>query len=205
MWARTVIATLVVCSAGVAAFCRGTDGFRALTSEQARRLSISREPHELPDVPLVDQFGRRFTLSQLRGTPVAVEFIYTTCPGVCPLLSAGMHRIDAEGRSLPESALGRLKLVSITFDPGRDSTRQLAEYATHFEADGESWRLASVRDERDLASLLRAFGVVVIPDRQGGYQHNAAVHLLNADGRLARILDADATPAVVANVIGPWR
>ena len=182
-----------------------TDGFRALTSEQARRLSIDRAPREIPDVTLTDQFGRQFTLTELRGAPVAVEFIYTSCPDACPLLSAGMHRIDAEGRSSPESALGRLRLVSISFDQRRDSVQRLFDYAQHFGADGNSWRLARVRDEHDLANLLRAFDIVVINDERGGFQHNAAVHLLNADGRLAHVLDADATPAVVASMIGPWR
>ena len=205
MWGRSIIALFLVCLAGVAAFWCGTDGFRALTSEQARRLSIDRAPREIPDVALTDQFGRQFSLTELRGAPVAVEFIYTSCADACPLLSAGMHRIDAEGRSSPESALGRLRLVSISFDPRRDSTMRLLDYAHHFGADGNSWRLASVRDERDLANLLRAFDIVVIDDERGGFQHNAAVHLLNADGRLARVLDADATPAVVASMIGPWR
>jgi protein SCO1/2 len=99
-----------------------------------------------------------------------------------------------------------VKLVSISFDPVGDSTQRLMEYATHYGADGEAWRLARPRDARELQSLLRAFGVVVIPDGAGGFQHNAAVHLLNADGRLARVLDADATPDDLARASGaPWR
>ena len=61
-----------------------------------------------------------------------------------------------------------------------------------YSADGRSWRFARVRDARDLAPLLRAFGIIVIPDAGGDFQHNAAVHLLDAEGRLARVLDLDA-------------
>jgi protein SCO1/2 len=47
---------------------------------------------------------------------------------------------------------------------------------------------------RDLGLLLRTFGIVVIPAPGGDFQHNAAVHLVDAEGRLARVLDPDAAP-----------
>jgi protein SCO1/2 len=74
----------------------------------------------------------------------------------------------------------------------------LREYASHYGADGKNWRFARVKDARELAALLQAFGVVVIADGRGDFQHNAAVHLLAADGRLARVLDATAEPQQVA-------
>ena len=196
MWRRTTFASLAVCLAGGAAFWHGTDGLSALTSEQARRLSIASSPRQVPDVALEDQDGREFTLAQFQGTPVAVEFIYTRCQTLCALLSAGMRRFSAEQRSFTRGS--RVQLVSISFDPVADSTQRLREYASHYGADGDTWRLARVRDARDLDILLRTFGVVVIPDGAGGFQHNAAVHLLNTEGRLARVLDADATPPDLA-------
>jgi protein SCO1 len=206
MWHRTVVASLAVCLAGGGALWHATDGLRALTSEQARRQSIAGSPRRVPDVVLEDQRGREFTLAQFRGVPVAVEFIYTRCQSLCALLSAGMRRFNEEQRASPGGALARVRLVSISFDPEGDSTPRLMEYATHYGADGEAWRLARLRDARELPGLLRAFGVVVIPDGAGGFQHNAAVHLLNADGRLARVLDVDATPADLARASAtPWR
>jgi len=202
MWRRTVLASIAVCVAGGAALCIGTDGFRALTTEQARRLSIARDPRTIPDAMLEDQDGHAFTLAQLRGAPVAVEFIYTRCQSLCTLLSAGMQRFNTE-RSGP---LANVNLVSISFDVDGDSTPRLMEYATHYGAGGGSWRIARVRDPRDLPELLRAFGIVVIPDGAGGFQHNAAVHVLDAEGRLARVLDADASPADLARASATtWR
>ena len=46
--------------------------------------------------------------------------------------------------------------------------------------------------------ILRSFGIVVIPDGRGDFQHNAAVHVVNGDGRLARVLDLSADPADIA-------
>jgi len=205
MWFRTVVASLAVCTAGAVTFWHATDGLRALTSEQARRLSITRSPRPVPDVLLEDQDGIAFRLADLQGAPVAVEFIYTRCQTLCALLSAGMRQFSASQRSSGSGASGRVHLVSISFDAAGDSTPRLREYASHYGAARDTWRIARVRDPRDLGSLLETFGIVVIPDGAGGFQHNAAIHLLRADGRLARVLDADATPTDLTRAVTiPW-
>jgi protein SCO1/2 len=178
---------------------RGTDGFRALTSEQARRRAIAAAPRSVPVVELEDQDGRSFTLDVYRGRPVVVDFVYTQCTSICPLLSDGFKHIDAAERSRRDDAR-RLQLVSITFDP-RDTPVRLREYAARYDGDGQTWRFARVRHPGDLGRLLQAFGIVVIPDATGGFQHNAAVHVVDAQGRLARVLDVEAQPAEVARAV----
>jgi protein SCO1/2 len=91
-------------------------------------------------------------------------------------------------------------LLSISFDP-RDTPERLREYASHFGADGRAWRFARFRDTTTIATMLRAFGVVVIPDGKGDFEHNAAIHVVNADGKLSRVLDADAPPAAVLQAV----
>jgi protein SCO1 len=193
-WIQTAAASLVLGAAGGALFWHGVDGFRALTSEQARRSAVAAAPRAIPPVTFEDQNGRQFTLADYRGRPVAVDFIYTQCVTVCPLLSAGFQRIDRDQRGFVGTE--RLRLLSISFDP-KDTPERLREYARRYRADGVEWRFARVRDPASLDALLRTFEVVVIPDRGGDFQHNAAVHLLNADGRLARVMDADVTLAQI--------
>ncbi len=194
-WLKTAAASLVICVAGGGVLWYGTDGFRGLTSEQARRNAVARAPRAIPMVVLEAADGSDFTLADYRGRPLAVDFVYTQCKSICTLLSAGFERIAHVQSALPERK--RLPLVSITFDP-RDTPDRLSEYAARYHADGNGWRLARVRDASELPALLRAFGIVVIPDRFGDFQHNAAVHIVNASGRLSRVLDPDAAPEVVA-------
>lgn len=197
-WRRTVAASLVICVAGGGLLWRGTEGLRALTSEQARRTAIARAPRPIPAVGLEDQDGRPFTLGDYRGRPLVVDFVYTRCTSLCPLLGAEFIRIDRAQAERP--AGDRLQLVTITFDP-RDGTDALREYAQHHQADGRGWRLARVRDSAQLPLLLGAFGVVVIGDGAGEFQHNAALHVIDRRGRLARLLDPDAPPAAVERAI----
>jgi protein SCO1/2 len=201
-WVRTAAASMLIVAAGGASLWRGTDGFRALTSEQARRNAVARNPRPIPVVALEDQDGRAFTLDVYRGRPVAVDFVYTQCASVCTLLSAGFQRLDRAQRSRENG--NRLQLVSVSFDP-RDTPDRLREYASHYRADGDSWRFARVRGAQDLASLLAAFGVVVIPDGRGDFQHNAAVHVLDANGRLARVLDPTSEPTDVDRTVTALR
>ena len=201
-WLRTAVASLVICATAGALVWRGTDGFRALTSEQARRNAIARRPRVLPVVALEDQDGRPFSLEDYQGRPVVVDFVYTQCVSVCTRLSAEFQRLDRAERSRPGHDGERLELVTISFDP-RDTPDRLSEYAARYQADGRTWRFARARDARDLPPLLSAFGIVVIPDGRGDFQHNAAVHVVDAGGRLARVLDADAEPDEVARAVAP--
>ena len=197
---RTAVASLVIGVAGGALLWHGTNGFRALTSEQARRVAIEASPRALPDVELEDQDGHPFTLAGYRGRPIVIDFVYTRCQSVCPLLSDAFRRLDrAERARWAADADQRLPLVSITFD-SLDSPARLREYARHYQADGRVWRFARVRHPRDLAPLLRAFDVVVIREPQGDFQHNAAIHLVDARGRLSRVLDLGTSPDDVARV-----
>lgn len=91
----------------------------------------------------------------------------------------------------------------MSFDPGRDTHDALAEYARRYHVDSARWRVARVADRSELARLLGTFGVVAIPDALGEFQHNAAIHVVDREGRLARILDVDATPdAIRASLVG---
>jgi len=203
-WVRTGIASLAICVAGGALLSRGTDGFRALTSEEARRRAIAASPRAVPVVELEDQDGRAFTLAHYRGRPVVVDFIYTGCGSVCPLLSDAFRRLNRAPVVVGGDARP-LQFLSVTFD-SLDTPARLREYASHYEADGDSWRFARVRSARDLAPLLESFGVVVISDGRGGFQHNAAMHVVDERGRLTRVLDLGASRGdVVRAVAGPSR
>lgn len=186
---RSIVAAALVTLMGIGALWSGTDGFNAFTDEGARRYAVRTDPPPVPAVALQDQNGRRFGMHELRGRLVAVEFIYVNCPTVCVALGQAFQRVrDA----LPVEQLGRdVVLLSISFDPRRDLPERLADYAWRHAADGEAWRVVRVEDETELATLLRTFGIVVIPDGFGGFEHNAALHLVDRDGRLVRIDDYD--------------
>ena len=77
---RAILASLAVAALGFAAVGHATEGFRAITAEGARRLSIETKPRSLPDVALEDQNGTASRLSDYKGRPVLIEFFLHSMP-----------------------------------------------------------------------------------------------------------------------------
>jgi protein SCO1 len=198
---RSIVATVLMTILGIGALWHSTDGFAAFTAEAARRAEILRSPRPLPAAVLQDQDGRTFSLQDYRGKLLAVEFIYTRCMTICRTLGIAFRQIRDH---VPQAMLGSdFALLSISFDTARDDTPSLKAFGDAHGADSRHWRIARVRNAADLQQLLDAFGIVVIPDGLGGFEHNAAIHLLDREGKLALISDID-QPVSFADKIGQW-
>ena len=187
---RTAIASAIFLLLALGAVWAITDGFSVLTSEQARRLKISREQPVVPATWLIDQAGRPFRFDEwvLESRKLLiVDFIYTNCQSICRALGTEFQQLqqDIVERRLQD----RIHLLSVSFDPDHDSHSVLKRYAEHLRARPDAWTFATAGDARDLDALLRTFGVVVIPDQKGGFQHNAALIWVAPSGRLVRVTD----------------
>jgi protein SCO1/2 len=88
----------------------------------------------LPDFSLTNQRGKTVTASLLRGRVVIANFIFTSCPDVCPLLT---EQLAAIRKQLPERAA--LTLVSFSVDPEHDTPERLQQFAAAHGADRENW------------------------------------------------------------------
>lgn len=184
---RTVLLTVGLLLAGVTGLGVATDGFRAFTTETARRAAVHRHPVAVPAVPLVNQDGVQFNLTDLRGRWVLVDFVYTRCMTICTVLGADFAQLE---RELAEPiAEGRVQLLSISFDMARDTPADLSSYLARFRASGPGWQAARPLTDHGLERLESTFGITVIPDQMGGYTHNAAIHLVDPSGHLVDIFD----------------
>lgn len=192
---RTALATIVVLLAGAGLLWQATDEARAFTTEGARRLAVSESPRPVPSMLLQDHTGARFSFDRFAGKLLVLDFIYTGCADLCIVADNTLQTIRD---SLPEARLGNdVVLLSISFDPLRDTVHQLAYYAKRHGARAEHWPVSRPSDSDRLPELLSAFGVTVIPDRWGGFQHNSAIYVVNRDGLLVAIFDYDDPAAVL--------
>ncbi|HEX7057306.1 MAG TPA: SCO family protein [Bacilli bacterium] len=172
----------------------GTDGFRAFTSEGARRVDIVSNPRQVPDIQLEDQNGQTFSMADLAGKTVLMTFFYARCTDVCPELQDHLHKV---AEMLPPGRLGKdIVLLSVSFDPNYDDEQVLHEYALRFEAQAPTWRIARVADKEQLKQLLNRFGVVVIPVENGEFEHNDAIYIVNKEQKLTHIFDYTADRSI---------
>jgi len=88
----------------------------------------------IPQFELTAQTGQPFDSHSLDNHIWVANFVYTTCPGPCPMMSHKMHGIQEATAVTPD-----VKLVSFTVDPAHDTPSVLAEYSKHFKADPSRW------------------------------------------------------------------
>lgn len=130
--------------------------------------------YSVPDVTLVEMDGQRVPLATALGQgPVLLQFIFTTCPTVCPILSETFAGAQDQ---LPDA-----RLVSISIDPEHDTPARLREYARRFRA-GPQWQFLTGSLD-DVVAVQKAFGVY----RSDKMQHEPATFLRAAPGPWVRL------------------
>jgi protein SCO1/2 len=134
-----------------------------LLRAETPRYSRSVESYSVPAVMLVDAAGKTLPWpSVLDGSPLFLQFVFTSCTTICPLMSSGFASLqDKLG-----SDAGRVRMVSISIDPEHDTPARLREYAAHVKA-GPQWQFFTGRDA-DIVALQQAFHV---------YQSSKTQHL----------------------------
>ena len=184
-------AALVLCGWAAASWL--TYDFQVWTDEGARRLEVALRPVEAPpvavqgpDVAIPDLP----TLLTAGGGVTVVDFFYTHCETICLSLGSSFQQLQAALQA--DAAAGHaseIRLLSISLDGARDDPAALQAYARGLRADSALRRFVRVPDARQQQTLLRRLGVVVVPDGRGDYEHNAALLVFDAHGRMVRVFD----------------
>ena len=104
------------------------------TPESVSPLSRLAVHHQLPDFDLTNQHGHAMSLSDLSGKVWVADFIFTSCPTICPPMTGEMVRLQNEFASESE-----LRFVSFSVDPEHDTPAVLSRYADDFGVDGSRW------------------------------------------------------------------
>jgi len=99
--------------------------------------------HQVADLVLTNQLGHKVSLNKdLKGKMLVIDFFFTTCPSVCPQLTANMHKLQTSYSKDPkkESSLDTVvQFISITVNPERDTFQALRAYADRYGANHDRW------------------------------------------------------------------
>jgi protein SCO1/2 len=198
-WLGTAIASCTMIGIAAAALWSVTFGLRGWTAEEIRRLRVPADPPQLHALRLDTSTGISLVPWGNREAQPRiwlVTFMYTRCPTVCSVLGIEFERLQRQLNADPRNA--GIGLLSISFDPVHDDVQALQRYAAEHHAEPDRWTVAVPDSRADLARVEHQTGVVVIDDGFGGFAHNAAIHVVRADGRLVRIFDFNQPEAALA-------
>jgi cytochrome oxidase Cu insertion factor (SCO1/SenC/PrrC family) len=136
----------------------------------------------LPDVQLIDDYGKPVALGSLKGKVVLIDFVHIGCPGVCDTLINKFGQIADQIR--PELGT-RVILVSVTNNPVQDRPELLLKLARDRQADMSGW-LFLTGNAAVVNRVIAAFGIDnhLLPD--GSPQHISRVFMLGPDLRQQR-------------------
>jgi protein SCO1 len=131
---------------------------------------------KLPDFQLTSQSAQPFDSKSLDGSIWVADFIFTTCPGPCPRMSAQMRGVQTAVASMPD-----VKLVSFTVDPQHDTPAALAQYAGRYHAEPGRWFFLT-GEQTALEALCR--NGFKLGDVDGSLVHSTRFVLMDRRGRV---------------------
>jgi protein SCO1/2 len=161
-----------------------------------------------PDFTLTNQDGRKISLNDFKGKALAVTFIYSECPlpEYCILMSKNFSDLANQVNS-DENLKDKIRLLSISFDPARDTPEKLKQYGIGYlgkdskATDFKVWQLA-VGPDAEVRKFADAFGLRYELDENDKTQFNHSLRtiVIAPDGTVAKILPGnDWTTAELLN------
>jgi protein SCO1/2 len=135
--------------------------------------------HKLKELTLTNQLGQTVSLNKdLKGKILVIDFIFTTCPTVCPRLSANMKDIQkAYIKKNPEL----VQFISISVDPKRDTVQALRAYADRFDADHDRWWFLTGDSKTIFDYAQNELGLTLQPSdaNDGAFDHSVQMILVD--------------------------
>lgn len=181
-WLRRIIASclLVCCGSLPAAVAQqNPDPYDA---KSALALSQSAIGRDIRNHRFVDRSGMPVAFDQLKGKPLVVSMIYTSCYHICPMLTQHLSRVvDIARETLGED---RFDVLTIGFDTAVDTPGRMAQFAKEQSIDDPHWHFLST-DQQTIDALAEDLGFIYFASTKG-FDHLTQTTVVGADGKVYR-------------------
>jgi len=147
-----------------------------------------------PDFSLINQDGKQITLADFHGKALAITFIYRECPlpDYCIKMSKNFSDLGNQ-LSADKDAKDKIRLLSISFDPERDTPEKLKEYGTGYlgsaqKPDFTIWQLA-VGSDKEVRAIADFFGLQYEVDQNNKamINHSLVTAVVSPEGKVTKI------------------
>lgn len=148
---------------------------------------------KVPAFEFINQEGKTITNDTYKGKVYVVEFFFTTCPSICPIMNQKMVTIQNEFFGNPEFGI-----ASISITPDIDTPEVLKEYAKAYEITHKNWHLLTGKSEEVVYALSnKGFQLYAGRDEgatHGGFEHSGLFALVDKNGYIRSRKDAYGNP-----------
>lgn len=153
---------------------------------------------EVPEFSLVNQDGKRISVKDFRGKALAITFIYAQCPlpDYCIKMSTNFSDLANQIKGDPDLK-DKIRLLSISFDPARDTPAKLKQYGAGYygkdvQPDFTLWQLAVGKDA-EVKKIADFFGLRYEVDANDKTQinHSLRTAVISPDGKVTKIFSGN--------------
>ena len=151
---------------------------------------------KVPDFRFMDQNEKMITNADYKGKIYVVEFFFTTCPDICPIMNQNMVKIQNEFYGNPN-----LGIASFSIDPTYDTPKILKEYAEAYQITNPDWHLLT-GEKFDIYTLankgfnLYAGEVPGTEDAEASFEHSGFFALVDQEGNIRSRYDENENPII---------
>ncbi|WP_066223582.1 SCO family protein [Formosa haliotis] len=163
------------------------------SKEKLAFLEINGEAKKVPEFSFTNQDGKTITNTDYLGKVYVVEFFFTTCPTICPIMSENLIQIQDRFKSIDNFGV-----ASFTINPSHDTPEVLKEYAEKYGITNPNWNLLTGDREAiyNLANL--GFNLYTAEEEgaAGGFEHSGNFALIDKNGFIRSRTDAYGNPKI---------
>lgn len=149
-----------------------------------------------PSFSLTNQDGQTITEKDYAGKVHVVEFFFSTCPTICPIMNQNMLLIEKEFMGNPNFGI-----VSITINPKTDTQQVLKEHAKTLGVTSSNWNFLTGEQEYIYDIANKGFNIYVGQNTkvEGGFEHSGYFALVDKKGNIRSRKDANGNPLIYYN------
>lgn len=165
----------------------------------ADRHSVGKEEQKLltigkaPSFKFVNQYNDTITENNYKGKVYLVEFFFTTCPTICPVMNKNMVEIQNEFKNE-----GDFAIASFTINPQHDTPEVLKAYADKYGVSNPNWHMLTggIDEVYKLANKGYNLYAGQNANAEGGFEHSGMFALIDKNGNIRSRKDANGNPIV---------
>ncbi len=163
------------------------------SSDQLAYLSLNGERRRVPEFAFLNQDSLLISNEDYKGKVFVVDFFFTSCPTICPLMSTNLVEIQNEFRDFDNFGV-----ASFTINPEYDTPIVLKEYAEKYGITDMDWHLLTGDRQEilDLANIGFNIYAAADPNVPGGFEHSGLFALVDKEGFLRSRLDDFGNPII---------
>ncbi|AXG69516.1 hypothetical protein KORDIASMS9_01739 [Kordia sp. SMS9] len=156
-------------------------------------LKIDGKARRVPDFLFTNQDSLEISNQDFSGKVTVMEFFFTTCPTICPVMNSNMRTLDEEFHERDDFAI-----ASFTIDPKTDTPKVLKEYAERYGVKSLNWHFLTGDLEKIHELSNKGFNIFtgINPEVAGGFEHQGYFALIDKYGFIRSRRDNHGNPKI---------